>query len=267
MNILCIGDIFGKPGREALKTLLPVIIREHSIDFVIVNGENAAGGKGITDKIAEELFKNPIDVITAGNHIWEHKSLHPYFSTHPILRPLNTIDNLPGRGWLVAKSKSGIRVGVICIQGSLFMDDKGAKVKSPFKDIQETVKTVKELADIIVIDMHAETTSEKRAMAWLLNGSITALVGTHTHVQTADEEIMPQGTAYISDLGMTGPHDSVIGLDKDIAVKRFLTGEKKGYKVAEKGARLEGVVIGVDEKSGKAESIKRIKVNLGENRF
>lgn len=264
MNILCIGDIFGRPGRRALEILLPSIIKEYNIDFVIVNGENASGGKGITDKVAQELFKNPIDVITAGNHIWEHKSLHPYFSTHPILRPLNVVDtHLPGRGWVIANSKKGnVRVGVICIQGSIFMDDKGAKVNSPFPIIKEHVETVAGMANVIVVDFHAETTSEKRAMAWVLNGTVTALVGTHTHVQTSDEEILPGGTAYITDLGMTGPHESVIGLDKDIAINRFMTGVKKGYEVAKGGVRLEGVVITADEKTGKATGIRRIRVPL-----
>jgi metallophosphoesterase (TIGR00282 family) len=263
MNILCIGDIFGKPGRRALSELLPRIVDEHKIDFVIVNGENAAGGKGITDKVAEELFKNKIDVVTAGNHIWEHKEIHPYFSTHPILRPFNLVDqSLPGKGWMIAKTASGVRVGVICAQGVIFMDDKGPKAKNPMPLIEEVVLQVKELADIIVIDIHAEATSEKRVMGWYLNGRITALVGTHTHVQTSDEEVLSGGTAYITDLGMTGPHDSVIGLDKDVALKRFLTGEKKGYKVATGGVRLEGVVIAADETTGKATSIKRIRYYL-----
>ena len=263
MNILCIGDIFGKPGRDAISKLLPKLIDQHRVDFVVVNGENAAGGKGITDKVAEELFKSPIDVITAGNHIWEHENLRPYFSTHPILRPLNVVDpTLPGRGYIVRKSRSGISVGVICIQGERIMEDKGAKVVSPFKIIKETIATVKGMSDVVVIDMHAETTSEKRAMAWFIDGEIAALVGTHTHVQTSDEEILPKGLAYISDLGMTGPHNSVIGLDKDVAIKRFITGDKKGYKVAEGDVRLEGVLITVDERTGKSTSIERIREKL-----
>lgn len=262
MNILCIGDIFGKPGRLALRELLPRLIDEHKIDFVIVNGENAAGGKGITDKIAEELFRSPIDVITAGNHIWEHDSLHPYFATHPILRPLNIVEQKPGRGWLVKKARNGVDVAVVCLQGEIFMDDKGPKVAKPFKVIEELLPTILGMAKIIVIDLHAEATSEKRVMGWFLDGRITALVGTHTHVQTADEEILPGGTAYISDLGMTGPHDSVIGLDKNVAIRRFLTGDKKEWEVAKGGIRLEGVVITVDDASGKALCIKRLQVSL-----
>lgn len=261
MKILCVGDVFGRPGRRAIKELLPRVIADERIDFVIVNGENAAGGKGITDKKAEELFKSPIDVITAGNHIWEHDSIHPYFDTHPIIRPANVIGNMPGRGWVVVR-KNGVHVGVICVQGSLFMDGKGARVENPFFRIKDTVSTVKELSDIIVVDLHAETTSEKRAMAHLLNGEVTALFGTHTHVQTSDEEIMSKGTAYITDIGMTGPHDSVIGLDKDVAIHRFMTGDKRGYEVAKGGVRLEAIAIDADEKTGKALSIKRIRADL-----
>jgi len=259
MNILCVGDVFGRPGRRAIAELLPKIIKEEDIGFVIVNGENAAGGKGISDKVCEELFKNPIDVITAGNHIWEHKSLNPYFNTHPIVRPLNVAGIQPGKGWIVKKARNGVSVAVICLQGVVFMDDKGAKVVSPFKIVDEELSRIKELANIVIIDLHAETTSEKRALAYYLDGRITALVGTHTHVQTADEEIMPKGTAYISDLGMTGPHDSVIGLDKDVAIHRFVTGDKKKYEVAKGGTRLEGVVIKVDDGGDKASEIRRIK--------
>jgi len=262
MNILCIGDIFGRPGRVVLKELLPKLIDQHKIDFVIVNGENAAGGKGISDKVCVELFKNPIDVITAGNHIWEHKSIHPYFSTHPIVRPLNTAEVQPGRGWMIKKGRNGVSVAVICLQGIVFMDDKGAKVVNPFNIIDEELTRISELAKVVVIDMHAETTSEKRALAWYLDGRVTALVGTHTHVQTADEEVLPKGTAYISDLGMTGPHDSVIGLDKDVAIYRFRTGDKRKYEVAKGGVRIEGVVIKIDETTGRAVEIKRIKESL-----
>lgn len=262
MNILCIGDVFGRPGRKAVAELLPVIIKEEAIDLVVVNGENASGGKGITDKVCEELFKSPIDVITTGNHIWEHRSLQPYFNTHPIVRALNVVGVQPGRGWMVVRTKKGKSVVVASMQGQVFMDDKGAKVHSPFKVIDEEVARMREMSDLIIIDMHAETTSEKRAMAWYLDGRVTALVGTHTHVQTSDEHILPKGTAYITDLGMTGPHDSVIGLDKDVAIHRFLTGDKKKYEVAKGGVRIEGVVISADESTGRATAIKRIRVPI-----
>ncbi len=262
MNILAIGDIFGHPGRDAVAALLPQIIREHSIDFVVANAENAAGGRGVTPKVADELFKLPINVMTAGNHIWEHDALHPYFDTHPILRPVNVIERLPGRGWMTVSAK-GLSIAVICLQGQIFMEDKGPAVSNPFRYLEALLPDLSQKSDLIIIDFHAEATSEKRALAWYLDGKITALVGTHTHVQTADEEIMPGGTAYISDLGMTGPHASVIGLDADTAIKRFLTGEKKHFKVAEKNVRLEGVVIQIDEQKKRAVGIERLQVRYG----
>jgi len=259
MNILCIGDIFGHPGRDAVAALLPDIIKEHEIDFVIANGENAAGGRGITPKVAEELFKNPIDVITAGNHIWEHDALHPYFDTHPILRPINVIEKLPGRGWLTREAK-GMMIAVVCLQGQIFMEEKGPKVSNPFHLMESLLPTLREKSDLIIVDFHAEATSEKRAMSWFLDGKVTAVLGTHTHVQTADEHIMPAGTAYISDLGMTGPHASVIGLEAETAIHRFYTGDKKHFKVAKEGVRLEGVVIEVYEVTRKPKSINRLQI-------
>jgi len=262
MKILAIGDIFGHPGRDAIAALLPSIIKERQIDFVIANAENAAGGRGITPKVADELLKYPIDVMTAGNHIWEHDALHPYFDIHPILRPINVIEKLPGRGWLTKNAK-GLRIAVVCLQGQIFMEDKGPPVSSPFRMMEAVLPEMAEKSDLIIVDFHAEATSEKRALGWYLDGKITALLGTHTHVQTADEEIMPGGTAYISDLGMTGPHASVIGLEAATAIDRFLTGEKKHFKVAKDNVRLEGVVIDIDEKSGKAKSIERLQVPYG----
>lgn len=261
MKILCIGDIFGKPGRRAVKELLPAIIGREAIDFVIVNGENAAGGKGLTPKTADELFKSPINVITAGNHIWEHDAIHPYFGTHNILRPLNIIKELPGRGWGIFQC-GGLRIAVVCLQGEIFMDDKGPKARCPFHEMDELLIKFLGQTDLVIIDFHAEATSEKRALAWYLDGRVTALFGTHTHIQTADEEIMPKGMAYISDLGMTGPHASVIGLDKDIAIRRFLEKSQKGYAVAEGDVRLEGVVLEIDEVTRKAVRIERIKEKL-----
>lgn len=259
MKILAIGDIFGHPGREAIAALLPKIIAENRIDFVIANAENAAGGRGMTPKVADELLKYPIDVMTAGNHIWEHDALHPYFDLHPILRPINVIEKLPGRGW-ITKSARGFNIAVVCLQGQIFMEEKGPKVSNPFHLMETLLPTLKEKSDLIIIDFHAEATSEKRALAWFLDGKVTAVLGTHTHVQTADEEIMPGGTAYISDLGMTGPHASVIGLEADVAIKRFLTGERKHFKVAKDNVRLEGVVIDIDEKTRKPQTIMRLQM-------
>lgn len=262
MKILAIGDIFGKPGRKAIKELLSGIVRECGVEFVIANAENAAGGRGLTAKTAEELFASPIDVMTAGNHIWEHNDLHPYFDTHPIVRPANTKEQLPGKGWMVVNAKGGIRVAVICLQGQIFMDDKGPQVTSPFHFADAILPQIARDANIIVVDFHAEATSEKRALSWYLDGRVQALVGTHTHVQTADEHIMPKGMAYISDLGMTGPHASAIGLESSVAIHRFLTGEKKKFDVAEGDVRLEGVVIDIDLDSKRAVSIRRIQKAL-----
>jgi hypothetical protein len=261
MKILAIGDVFGRPGRQAIRELLPRLKKEYDADFVIVNTENAAGGRGLTRKTADELFGSPIDVMSSGNHIFEHDELKPYFETHPIVIPFNVKERTFGKGYYVAEVK-GVRVAVVSLQGELFMQEKGPKSYSPFKCIDENYEKIRKESDIIIIDFHAEATSEKRALAWYLDGKVSAVLGTHTHVQTADEEILPNGTAYISDLGMTGPHASVIGLDKDIAIHRFLTGEKKDFEVAKNDVRLEGVVMHIDELSGKALEIKRIKVKF-----
>ena len=262
MKLLAIGDIFGRPGREALAALLPGLIREHGVGFVVVNGENAAGGKGITCKIADELFSLPIDVITSGNHIWEKEELIPYLDSRPILRPHNVDPSLPGKGWGIFALRSGMRIAVVSLQGVVHMEGKGKKSSDPFQSVDALIADLSKRSDAILIDFHAEATSEKRAIAWYVNGRVTALVGTHTHVQTADESIMSGGTAYISDLGMTGPHDSVIGLDKDVALHRFLTGDKRKFKVADAGVRVEGVVIDIDDKNGHALSIVRIKKSI-----
>jgi len=262
MKILVVGDIFGRPGRGAIRELLPRIIRERGIDFVIANGENAAGGRGITPKIAEELFESPIDVLTAGNHIWEHSDIHPYLDSHPILRPHNVSEALPGTGWGIFSSRSGVRVAVISLQGMIYMNSKGETATNPFLAMDALLPEIEERADVSVVDFHAEATSEKRALAFYVDGRVTAFLGTHTHVQTADEEILPNGTAYISDIGMTGPHESVIGLAKEVAIHRFITGVAKGFKVAEGGVRLEAVVLDIDEKAGKARSIERLQQRL-----
>lgn len=258
MNILVIGDIFGKPGRRAMGELLPGIVRRESVDFVIVNVDNASGGKGINPKATEELFALPINVMTSGNHIWEIEKIHPYFETHNILRPMNTEKKMPGRGWGVFECGS-FKIAVVCLQGQIFMDDKGPKVTNPFIAIDEIMEILTLSSDIIIVDFHAEASSEKRAIAWHLDGRVAALLGTHTHIQTADEEIMPGGTAYITDIGMTGPHESVIGLKKEVALKRFLTGVQKGFKVAEGGVRLEGVVLKIDDDTKRAVGISRVK--------
>lgn len=259
MIILAIGDIFGRPGRRAAKELLPGLVRELGVDFVIANAENAAGGRGLTPKTADELFEAPIDVMTAGNHIWEIEAIHPYFETHKIVRPANTTEQLPGKGWMVIAAKNGVRVGVMSLQGQIFMDEKGPPVTNPFHFMDAILPDLGKSSDIIMVDFHAEATSEKRALAWYLDGRVQGFFGTHTHVQTADEHIMPKGMAYISDLGMTGPHASVIGLEAPEAIHRFMTGERRGFKVAEGDVRLEGALVEVDVKNKRAVSIERIQ--------
>lgn len=242
-----------------MRELLPRLRAGHRIDFVIANAENAAGGKGLIPRVADELFQTPVDVLTAGNHIWEDETIHPYFDTHPILRPLNVHESLPGRGFGIFTTQQGFRIAVVSLQGVVFMEEKGKKASDPFRAMDALILQVSGMADAIVVDFHAEATSEKRALAWYLDGRIAAFVGTHTHVQTADEHVLPGGTAYISDLGMTGPHESAVGMDKDVAIQRFLTGDKRKFKVAKGGLRLEGVVVEIDEGNGKALSIYRIQ--------
>lgn len=260
MKLLAIGDIFGRPGRYAFRELLPALVDETGADLVIANAENAAGGRGLTPKVADEILESPVHVLTAGNHIWEHNSLHPYFDSHPILRPYNVSPSLPGRGWIIVPAPLGVRVAVVCLQGVVYMEEKGHRAENPFLAMDTLLEGLKGQADFIVVDFHAEATSEKRALAWYLNGRVAAIFGTHTHVQTADEEILPGGTAYISDLGMTGPHASVIGLDREVAIHRFLTGDKRKFEVAKEGVRLEGAIVDIDPASGKARAIKRIKL-------
>lgn len=263
MNILLIGDIFGRPGREAVKGLLPGLIAEHQIDFVLANVDNAAGGKGINEKIATELFTLPIDCMTAGNHVWEQESIFPHLESHPILRPYNLETQERGKGFCIVTSRTGIPVAVVHLQGRVYMEQKGRKASSPFKAMDPLLAELAAEAKIILVDLHAEATAEKRALGWYLDGRISCLVGTHTHVQTADEEILPGGTAYITDMGMTGPHQSVIGLEVDTALKRFLSdGQYKKFEVAKGGIRLEGLKVVVDETSGKAKSLQRIRKEL-----
>ncbi len=260
MIILAIGDIFGRPGRRIFRERLPGLVRDTGADFVIANAENAAGGRGLTPKTADEILQAPVDVLTAGNHIWEHNAIHSYFDSHPILRPHNVEVSLPGRGWALFAARGGARVAVVSLQGMIFMEEKGARAVNPFTAMDALLTEIGDRADAVVVDFHAEATSEKRALGWYLDGRVAALLGTHTHVQTADEEVLPKGTAYISDLGMTGPHASVIGLDHEVAVHRFLTGEKKKFKVAEGDVRLEGVLIDIDERRGRARAIERVRV-------
>jgi len=261
INIICIGDIVGRPGREVLAKVLPALRKAHAADLVIANGENAAGGSGILPKQAEEIFAAGVDVITLGDHVWDKPQVHPYLDENPhIIRPANFPDGVPGRGWVVATSKSGVKVGVINLLGRTFMR---YNVNCPFRMLDTVLAGLKEQAKVIVLDMHAETTSEKVAMGHYSDGRVSAVFGTHTHIQTADEKILPGGTAYITDLGMSGPYDSVIGQNKEKIIQRFLTSMPHKFEVAEGPAVLHGVIVTIDAGTGKAGKIVRFQENGG----
>jgi metallophosphoesterase (TIGR00282 family) len=258
MKILFIGDIVGKPGRMAIHELLPTIIAENGIDFVIANCENAAAGFGVTAEIVQDLFSCNIDVLTSGNHIWDKKEVMGFIDQYDkLLRPANYPKGAPGHGGVLAYAGGGIPVGVINLQGRIFM----SPIDCPFRTADEEIEKLVN-AKIIVVDMHAEATSEKIALSWYLDGRVSAVLGTHTHVQTADERILPGGTACITDAGMTGPLDSVIGMQKDVITNRFLLQIPNKFDVAKGDVHLQGVVVDVSP-DGKASEIRRLNVPLG----
>jgi len=261
IRIAMIGDIVGRPGRKILHEKLPRLIDAHHLDAVIVNGENAAGGFGITPEIAEDIFQCGVDVITSGNHIWDQKKIEPYIEEQPrLLRPANYPAGNKGRGDVIISSKNvpEIKIGVISLSGRIFM----GPLDCPFQTVVPLIEKMQAETKVVIIDFHAEATSEKMAMAWYLDGRISALVGTHTHVQTADERLLPGGTAYITDLGMTGPMDSVIGMKEDRVISKFLTARPNRFEVASGNIQLHGVLIEVDEEQGVAQRIARIKLKF-----
>jgi len=259
MNILFIGDIVGSPGREAVKQLLPGLKKEYNLDFIIANAENAAGGSGITYHVAEELFSSGVEVLTSGDHIWKKKEVIEIIPKEErILRPANFPLGAPGRGEGIFNTKKGIKVGVINVQGRVFME----ALDCPFKAAYQAQERLNKETKIIIVDIHAEATSEKIALGWYLDGLVSAVLGTHTHVQTADERILPNGTAYITDVGMTGPCDSVIGRRTEDVLERFLTGVPVRFEVAKENVQLQGVVLEINEETGKVNSILRIKKKL-----
>ncbi|MBW1973717.1 MAG: TIGR00282 family metallophosphoesterase [Deltaproteobacteria bacterium] len=260
MRILFIGDIIGRVGRRAIGNFLPKIIDKEQIGFVIANGENLAGGIGITPDTAKELFKMGVDVITTGNHVWKKKEIIPYLKEEErILRPINYPELAPGRGFGIY-NKEDKKVGVINAEGRIFMNS----LDCPFRTTLDAVEEIKRSTSIIIVDFHAEATSEKEALGWFLDGKISALIGTHTHVQTNDDRILPGGTGYITDAGMTGPVDSVIGINKDIAIKRFLSQMPYKFEVAKGEVELNGVIIDVEDISGKCINISKIKVKTSQ---
>lgn len=255
MRILFIGDIVGRPGRVAVKTLLPQIREEFLVDFVVANAENAAGGLGATPEIIQELLGLGVQAITLGNHTWRKKSLVPSIHTFAsVLRPANYPDGVPGKGTVVMTLPDGRKIGLLNLLGRVYMDPFAC----PFETARRELARLRKDTDTLIVDMHAEATSEKTALAFHLDGQCTAVIGTHTHVQTADERILPSGTAFITDAGMTGPAESVIGMDPDRAIKRFTTGMPSEFKVASGRARLCGVVVESDDETGRAKSIERL---------
>lgn len=259
MKILFIGDIVGSPGREAVKELLPQLQKEYSLDFVIANAENAAGGSGITPKVAQELFDMNIDVLTSGDHIWKKREIFEIIDKEErILRPLNFPSGAPGRGYCVFKSKEGNKIGVVSLQGRVFLE----ALECPFKAARQAQEALSQEAKVIIVDIHAEATSEKVALGWYLDGKVSAVLGTHTHIQTADERILPGGSAYITDVGMTGPQDSVIGRRIEDVLQRFITAVPVRFEVASGNIWLQGAVLDIDEQTGKARSIVRIQKKL-----
>jgi 2',3'-cyclic-nucleotide 2'-phosphodiesterase len=260
MRTLFVGDIFGKPGRRVLHEKLHGLIHEHGIDFTVANAENAAGGFGITPQIADELLQAEVDLLTTGNHIWDKRGIISYMAEQPrLLRPHNYPAAAPGTGVYIGDTRCGVRVGVVNIQGRVFMP----AIDCPFAAGTAAIEQIRQETKIILVDFHAEASSEKQAFAWYIDGKASAVVGTHTHVQTADERIMPKGTAYITDVGMTGPFDSVIGSIPDLAIDRFLRQLPTRLEPAGGNLRLCGVIIDIDESSGRARSIERINVSGG----
>ncbi len=261
MKILFIGDIIGSPGRRAVNKLLPGLKEEHSLDFVIANAENASGGSGIVPKVADELFDSGVDVLTSGDHIWKKKEIFELISREKrILRPINYPALAPGRGSGIFKAKSGQKIGVINVNGRVFMEP----LDCPFKATLAAQKELIQETKVIIVDIHAEATSEKIALGWYMDGKVSAVLGTHTHIQTADERILPQGTAYLTDAGMCGPYDSVIGRKVENVLERFITGLPVRFEVADQNIQLHGVVLDIDDKTGKARSIVRIQKILND---
>jgi metallophosphoesterase (TIGR00282 family) len=262
MKILFIGDIVGKPGRQAIVGLLEKVIADNGIEFTIANGENAAGGMGITPPIAIDFLNQGVDVLTSGNHIWAKKEIIPFLDEEiRILRPANYPAQVPGKGVGIYRTEKGEKIGVLNLEGRVFMKN----LDCPFRAGEKQVSQLRQQTNIIIVDFHAEATSEKMAMGWFLDGKVSAVLGTHTHIQTSDERILNEGTAYITDVGMTGPLNSVIGIRKQVALERLLTQIPWKFDVATEGIELQGVVIEVDSKTGKSKSIQRIKVPLKQN--
>ncbi len=263
VTLLFIGDIVGRPGRTVTRLALPRLVARYGVDLVIANVENAAGGNGITRDIADTLLDYGVQVMTTGNHVWDKKEALTYIGNQPrLLRPANYPTGVPGRGHYSARTRDGVAIGVVNVMGRIFMNP----LDNPFHVVREQIARVRaeQGARIVFVDFHAEATSEKKAMGWHLDGEVTAVAGTHTHVQTADERILPNGTAYITDVGMTGPHDSIIGVDPQPALKRFLDGMPAKFDTATRNPRVNAIVVTADPATGHARSITRVDLSAAE---
>jgi 2',3'-cyclic-nucleotide 2'-phosphodiesterase len=258
VRLLFVADVVGSPGRRALDALLPEMRRRHAVDVAVVNGENSAGGLGITEKTARQIFAAGADAITLGNHVWRHREVYGYLDREPrIVRPANYPKGNPGRGFTVVEGERGARLGVVNLSGQVFL----AAARSPFSEVDAALAELRERATHVLVDFHAEATSEKVAMGWHLAGRVTACVGTHTHVPTADARVLPGGTAYITDVGMTGPHGGVIGADRETAVRGFVTQMPERLGTSEEDPALNAVLVEAGE-DGRATSIEQLLVPL-----
>lgn len=256
MNIMMIGDICGRPGRQGTAHFIPILKEQYKLDLIIANGENSAGGIGITAKVLDELLEMDINIVTTGNHIWDKKEIFDFIDQdHPLIRPANYPPGTPGKSYSII-TVNNCRVGVINLCGRTFMPP----IDCPFRSIDEILAEIQDLCEIIIVDFHAEATSEKLALGWYLDGRVSCVAGTHTHVQTADERILPQGTAYISDLGMVGPWNSILGVDKEPVIKKFLTGLPARFTVAtDTDIVFSGIIIDIDDHSHQVNRIIRIQ--------
>ncbi|HZO49488.1 MAG TPA: TIGR00282 family metallophosphoesterase [Gaiellaceae bacterium] len=258
MRILFVGDVVGRPGRDALERRLPALRRELDVDVCIVNGENAADGVGITPRLADRLLAAGADAITLGNHTWRRTEIAAYLATSErVVRPANLAAAMPGRGLAVVPARDGTPVAVVNVLGSLFLEP----ARSMWELVDELVEEARRRTPVVVVDVHAEATSEKAALALWLDGRVTAVLGTHTHVQTADARILPRGTAAMTDVGMTGPHDSVIGVVAELAIQRMRTGMPVRFETAEGGVRIEGAIVDCDPSSGRATRIEPLRLD------
>ena len=263
LKVLFLGDVFGKPGRQAVQRLVPRLIAREGLDLVVANAENSASGVGVTPEGADELLAAEVDLLTSGNHSWAKREIVPYLERKDgrLLRPANYPPGTPGRGRAIVATPDGRKLGVVNLEGRVFM----RSLEDPFRVVLDEIAALRaEGARAILVDIHCEATSEKNAMGWYLDGKVSAVLGTHTHIQTADARVLPGGTAYVTDVGMCGPWDSVIGVRKELAIERFLTARPVGFEPAKRDVWLQGAIVDIDDDSGRARSIARVQEKLEE---